>query len=100
MANKGQKFKRHSPEFKEQILKEYQEGYGYRSLARIHPEISINTIKTWLRKTKHGIDIKVNHWEGHSGRKKTKNLTLEDYKERYEILKKYQAFLQARRGKK
>ena len=44
MANKGQKFKRHSPKFKEQILKEYQEGYGYRSLARIHPEISINTI--------------------------------------------------------
>ena len=37
---------------------------------------------------------------GCHGRPKTKNLTLEDYKERYEILKKYQAFLQARREKK
>jgi hypothetical protein len=27
-------------------------------------------------------------------------LTLEDYKERYEILKKFQAFLQARQKKK
>lgn len=100
MARKGQKFKKHSPEVKEIILKEYHEGYGFRSLAKMHPEISINTIKTWARKTKCGIDIKVNHWKGHSGRPKTKNLTLEDYKERYEILKKYQAFLQARRGKK
>lgn len=34
------------------------------------------------------------------GRPKQGELTKEDYKERYEILKKYQAFLQARRGKK
>ena len=100
MASKGQKFKSYSPELKEQILKEYQEGYGYRSLARMHPEISINTIRTWLRKTRRGIDITVNHRKGRSGKRKTKSLTLEDYKERYEILKKYQAFLQARREKK
>ena len=29
-----------------------------------------------------------------------KQVTLEDYKERYEILKKYQAFLKAQREKK
>lgn len=34
------------------------------------------------------------------GRKKEKDLTKEDYKERYEILKKYQAFLKAQRERK
>ena len=34
------------------------------------------------------------------GRQKERELTKEDYKERYEILKKYQAFLKAQREKK
>ena len=34
------------------------------------------------------------------GRQKQKELTKEDYKERYEILKKYQAFLKAQRERK
>ena len=34
------------------------------------------------------------------GRPKEKDLTKEDYKERYEILKKYQAFLKAQRERK
>ena len=34
------------------------------------------------------------------GPKNDKNLTKEDWKERYEILKKYQAFLKAQREKK
>ena len=34
------------------------------------------------------------------GRNNTKDLTKEDYKERYEILKKYQAFLKAQQEKK
>ena len=34
------------------------------------------------------------------GRPKEKNLTKEDWKERYEIVKKYQAFLKAQREKK
>ena len=100
MASKGQKFKKHSPEFKEKILKEYLDGgYGYETLAKKYG-ISWKTLETWVRKTRKGIDITVNHQKGNSGRKKTTNLTLEDYKERYEILKKYQAFLQARREKK
>ena len=33
-------------------------------------------------------------------KKKEINLTKEDYKERYEILKKYQAFLKAQRERK
>ena len=35
-----------------------------------------------------------------TGRPKEKDLTKEDWKERYEILKKYQAFLKAQREKK
>ena len=100
MARKGQKFKKYSPEFKEKILKEYFEGIcGYDTLAKKYG-VSSKTIESWIRKTRKGIDITVNHWKGNSGRKKTKNLTLENCKERYEILKKYQAFLQARREKK
>ena len=34
------------------------------------------------------------------GQPKEKGLTKEDYKERYEILKKYQAFLKAQRERK
>ena len=34
------------------------------------------------------------------GRNKESNLTKEDWKERYEILKKYQAFLKAQRERK
>ena len=100
MASKGQTFKKYPLELKEEIIKKYLEGRGYRSIARDYPEISINTIHQWIRKTKIGIDITVDNRRGNNGRKKSKNLTLEDYKERYEILKKYQAFLQARRGKK
>ena len=78
MASKGQKFKKYPFELKNKILKEYLDGLGGEcSLAKKYG-IPRETIKNWI----------------------TKNLTLEDYKERYEILKKYQAFLQARREKK
>ena len=100
MASKGQKFKKYSPELKEKILREYFEDNCSRRYLSEKYGISPETIKTWLRKIKHDIDVKVDHRPGHSGRPKTINLTLEDYKERYEILKKYQAFLQARREKK
>ena len=100
MARKGQKFKKYPLELKEEILKKYSEGRGYRSIARDYPDISVNTIHQWVRKAKQGVNIKDDHRLGSSGRPKTKNLTLEDYKERYEILKKYQAFLRARREKK
>ncbi len=100
MASKGQKFQKTSPKLKLQILKEYDNGLGgSRTLARKYG-ISRHTIDTWIAKRKLGIDVTVDHWKGNSGRHKSKNLTLEDYKERYEILKKYQAFLEARHAKK
>ena len=97
----GRKYKKYSPELREEILLKYFEGRGYRSIARDYPDISVNTIHQWVRKAKKGVNIKDDHRPGRSGRfTKRNNLTLEDYKERYEILKKYQAFLQARREKK
>ena len=100
MANKGQKFNKYSPKIKEKILEEYiNEEVGRDFLGRKYG-ISPGTISNWIYDSKKGIDVKIDHRAGRSGRPKTKNLTLEDYKERYEILKKYQAFLQARREKK
>ena len=101
MASKGQKFKKYSPELKDKILKEYFLGEGSPTSLSSKYGVPVETIKTWIKKTKKDIDVKVDHRPGHSGKfTKKNNLTLEDYKERYEILKKYQAFLQARREKK
>ena len=100
MASKGQKFKKYSPELKDKILKEYFLGEESPSSLSSKYDVPVETVWTWIKKTKKDIDVKVDHRPGNTGRKKYKNLTLEDYKERYEILKKYQAFLQARREKK
>ena len=93
MASKGQKFKKYSTEEKEKILKEYLSGKNSSYLATKYG-VPDKTIRMWSFNLRHG---KVGRKRG---RQKEKNLTLEDYKERYEILKKYQAFLQARREKK
>lgn len=66
------------------VVHRYQKKYG----------VNRKTIVSWIHNYKNGKLGKK------TGRLKSKNLTLEDYKERYEIPKKYQAFLQARRGKK
>ncbi|MCF0117637.1 MAG: hypothetical protein HUJ61_06295 [Bacilli bacterium] len=100
MAKKGQKFKKYSPDFKDKILKEYFGGLGSSQSLGKKYNISRKTIETWIHKSKAGIDITVDHHKGNCGRLKSKNLTIDDYKERYEILKKYQAFLEARQGKK
>ena len=100
MASKGQKFRSYSAELKQIILKEYFDGIETPRTLSLKYDVPFKIIKNWITKTKHNIDVKVDHRPGRSGRVKEKNLTLEDYKERYEILKKYQAFLQARREKK
>ena len=99
MARKGQKFKKYSKKIKLEIVSKAREGRGYKSIGREYPNIPIKTIENWVRKAKNNIDV-TKDGRGGFGRPKCKNLTLEDYKERYEILKKYQAFLQARREKK
>jgi len=100
MASKGQKFKSYPAELKEIILSEYFAALGTPRTLGLKYDVPIKTIENWITKTKHNIDVKVDHRSGGPGRNQDKNLTLEDYKERYEILKKYQVFLQARREKK
>ena len=103
MASKGQTFKNYSPKFKEKILKEYFDGQGgWKALGKKYG-IPFQTIRNWVLKARKNIDVSIDRrgcGSKGNGRPKYKNLTLEDYKERYEILKKYQAFLQARREKK
>lgn len=53
---------------------------------------------TWARKINY-----LELYPGHGmkrGKQKEKELTKEDYKERYEILKKYQVFLKVQRERK
>lgn len=100
MASKGKKLRSYPAELKQTILKEYFDGLGTPRTLSLKYDVPFKTIENWITKTKHNIDVKVDHRAGNSSKPKTKNLTLEDYKERYEILKKYQALLQARRGKR
>ena len=95
MATKGQKFRKYTETEKEEILQKYLEGYSARYLGELYG-ISRKTIETWKQKILHPEKITGNR----RGRISEKNLTKEDWKERYEILKKYQAFLKAQREKK
>jgi transposase len=98
MASKGQKFNSYSQDLKQEILDKYYSGQcGERSLANEY-NIPAGTIATWIHKTKLGVDVKINHRKGNTGRPKTDEDI--DYKEKYEILKNYQAFLKAQREKK
>ena len=97
MASKGQKFAKYDGVFIQKIVDKLRDGIPATRLSKEF-NIPLYTVKTWKRKF-------VNHPElypntGKKGRPKEKDLTKEDYKERYEILKKYQAFLKAQREKK
>ena len=92
---------RYSVEFKKRVVKEYFDGKGGIKFLAKKYGVPHRTIEHWLDKVKKDVDLSVdNRGKSSKGRPKSKNLTLNDYKERYEILKKYQVFLQARRGKK
>ena len=79
-----------------EIVNKYLSGkYSYQTLANEYG-ISWCTVHTMVVKyNKTGTTI-----SEQKGRPKEKDLTREDYKERYEILKKYRAFLKAQREKK
>ena len=97
MASKGQKFNRYSKDIKESILLEIQNGMSFRFLSQKY-NVPVGTIMTWSHKFN-----RPELYPGHGqkrGRPKEKELTKEDWKERYEILKKYQAFLKAQRERK
>jgi transposase len=93
MAIKGQKFKQYDLAFKKKVLNEYRAGYSQRYLSEKY-DIPGNTIVTWSRIEKKygGLDI------AKKGAPKKDNK--KDYKERYEILKKFQDFLDNKEPKK
>lgn len=97
MALKGQKFAKHDANLKQEILKEYFDGNGGTIELSKRYGISYHTIDNWIYKIKHGKNPLVDTRTTNSGRK---NETEVDYKERYEILKKFQVFLAAQREKK
>ena len=92
MAKKGQKFNKYTEELKLEIVNKYLNNQGTsRSLAKEYG-ISHKSIETMIYTFKRQGHL--NNRNHNKGRKKEENI---DYKERYEILKKYQAFLKAQR---
>ena len=96
MASKGQKFQKWDYELVNQIKEELKNNHSVRELARKY-NIPRGTISNWQQEQRYPEKYQK---LGTRGRPKEKDLTKEDWKERYEILKKYQAFLKAQREKK
>ena len=95
MAKKGQKFKKYNDEFRNSVVNDYFNNLGgVRVLAKKY-DISYRTIQNWVNKVNKGQSVSPNNYL--KGNRKEENI---DYKERYEILKKYQAFLKAQRERK
>ena len=88
--------KHYDLEFKNKILDEYHKGQGGSIYLGKKYNIPSHTIDTWIRIYKRQGNL-VNDIYHTRGRPKEENI---DYKERYEILKKYQVFLKAQRERK
>jgi hypothetical protein len=86
MAKKGQTFKRYELAFKNKVLNEYKAGASTGYLSKVY-DIPEGTISTWTH-------IEAKYGElGKAKRGAPKGSKHKDYKERYEILKKFQDFL-------
>lgn len=78
-------------EFREQVVKDYLSSpLGYKKIAEKYFIESWKTVETWVRKYK---------LLGTTDNQKVKNLEI-NYQKRYEILKKYLAFLREEQEKK
>ena len=95
MAKKGQKYKKYSKEFKEALRESYLKGeLTSPSIARDYG-VSVDTAETWVSKWNNPEKY------GPKGLKKGRPKdSSNEWKEKYEILKKYQAFLKAQRERK
>ena len=89
---------KHYPiELKEKVVQDYKTGkYGGRCNLAKHYGISEKTINHWIDKDRMQGN-QINDIQKKRGRPKATEI---DYKERYEILKNYQAFIKAQREKK
>lgn len=94
MAKKGQKFKKIPLEDRLNAVKAFiDEGKSYRTVAQEYG-VSQGTVKTWvgIYRKDGGLDIRKKGRPQENG--------TGSYKERYEILKKYLAFLEQEAAKK
>jgi transposase-like protein len=84
-------------DFKEKVLRDYKSGNfgGYPQVAKEY-NIDKSTLWHWIVKDKKQGN-QINDIDNKRGKQKEENI---NYKERYEILKKYQAFLKAQRERK
>lgn len=95
MAKKGQKFQRYTDKEKENIISEYLEGReSLKSIAEKYGITSRKTVFNWLKKYRN------TGTTNSSKRGRSLKNEVIDYKTRYEILKKYQAFLKEQQEKK
>ena len=92
MAKKGQKFNKYSLETKMKAINEYLNNEKNASTIAEELGITKNTIDMWVYNYRHK-----NTMGNKRGRPKEDII---DYKERYQILKNYQAFLKEQQGKK
>ncbi len=92
MTKKGLKHNKWDNNIVTIIKQELENGHSVRELARNY-NLPRGTISNWQQKQRYPEKYKRKE-------KLHKPVTLEDYKEKYEILKKYQAFLKAQREKK
>ncbi len=95
MAKKGQKYQRYTDKEKAEIVAEYLEGKGsLKSLAEEYGITSRKTIFHWVKKYRE-TGTSTNSKRGRPLKEEEI-----DYKVRYEILKKYQAFLKEQQEKR
>jgi transposase-like protein len=87
MSSKGQKYQKWDTNLVEIIRNELTNNRSVRELSRIYG-IPRGTISNWQQIQRYPEKYKKKE-------KMPKPVTLEDWKERYEILKKHQAFLKA-----
>ena len=91
MAKKGQTFMEYDDDFREQVVKDYLSSpLGYKKIAEKYFIESWKTVETWVRKYKS---------IGTTDNQKVKSLEI-NYQKRYEIFKKYLAFLREEQEKK
>jgi transposase-like protein len=95
MAKKGQKFNSYTAEFKQKILDEWANDNKPPNRLAHENGISRKTIETWIRKLK-----KPEEYPGFGNKKGRPKETEADWKERYQILKKFRVFLKAQRERK
>jgi hypothetical protein len=93
MASKGQTFKRYDLDLKLKVLDAYRAGKSAGYLSKMY-NIPQGTIVTWdvIAKRDGALSI--------AKRGRPKGMKVKDYKERYDILKKFQDFLVKQEQKK